>query len=172
MRPACVWLTGLSGAGKTTLACALTALLEARGEPAVRVDGDDLRKTVSADLGFSPADRAENVRRAAALARAHVAAGATAIVALISPFIADRVKARALFAPGDFLEVYVHAPLAVCRARDPKGLYARAARGEVRELTGVDSPYEAPLAPELVIDTTSSDVTQSLALLEALLRSR
>lgn len=157
----CVWLTGLSGAGKTTLARAAELALHRRGVRTYLVDGDELRRHLSPDLGFSAADRAENVRRAAVVAMTHVEAGAVAIVALISPFVADRAKARALFPDGRFVEVHVACPLAVCQERDPKGLYAKAARGEIRDMTGIGSPYEPPPTPELVIDTARRSVAEA-----------
>jgi adenylylsulfate kinase len=148
-----IWLTGFSGAGKTTLARALHTALTARGRAACVLDGDMLRHGLCQDLGFSAADRAENVRRAGEVARVLVDAGVTAIVALISPRRADRDGVRGRFAPGQFVEVFVDAPLSICEARDVKGLYARARRGEVSEFTGVSAPYEPPLAPEIRLRT-------------------
>ncbi len=153
------WLTGLSGAGKSTIAQATRQRLKALGHASTVLDGDELRRGLTRDLGFSAADRAESVRRAAEVARLMSDAGLVVIVALISPFRADRDQARALFAPGHFVEVHVDTPLAVAEARDPKGLYRRARQGELRDFTGIDSPYEAPLAAEIVIRTelTSAD---------------
>jgi len=149
----CLWLTGLSGAGKSTLAQLLVARLRAQGLQACPVDGDALRKGLSCDLGFSDADRSENIRRAAELARLLVDQGIWVVVSLISPFRADRALARARFVPGEFIEVYVDAPLSVCEQRDPKGLYARARRGQLPGMTGIDSVYEAPEQPELHLHT-------------------
>jgi adenylyl-sulfate kinase len=149
----CLWLTGLSGAGKSTLAQMLVPRLRARGWPACSVDGDVLRHGLSRDLGFSDADRSENIRRAAEVARLLVDQGVFVVVSLISPFRADRALARSLFAPGRFAEVFVDAPLAVCEQRDPKGLYARARRGQLPGMTGIDSAYEAPEHPELHLRT-------------------
>lgn len=151
---AVVWLTGPSGAGKTTIACELQRRLEQRGLMVGRVDGDDLRGGLCSDLGFSERDRAENVRRAAEAARLMSSAGMIVIVSLISPFRAGRASARALFPAGEFFEVFVDTPLEVAASRDPKGLYAKARRGEIVNFTGVDSPYEDPDDPELRIDTT------------------
>ncbi|MDA8455063.1 adenylyl-sulfate kinase [Acidovorax sp. GBBC 3334] len=153
-----VWLTGLSGAGKTTLAHALEASLHRDGLRACVLDGDRLRAGLSSDLGFSDADRAESTRRAAHVARLFVDAGVIAIVALISPFRAERAAARALFAPGDFIEVYVNVPLAVAERRDPKGLYRRARSGALPRFTGIDSPYEPPAHPALELRTDEWDV--------------
>ncbi|MPM41925.1 Adenylyl-sulfate kinase [bioreactor metagenome] len=147
--PQCFWLTGLSGSGKSTLANALEVRLHGLGYSTYLLDGDNVRHSLNADLGFSAADRAENIRRLAQVARLMVDAGLVVLVSAISPFAADRVRARALFAPGQFVEVFVDTPLAVCEARDVKGLYARARRGELKEFTGIDSPYEAPERAEV-----------------------
>lgn len=147
--PCCIWLTGLSASGKTSLAHALERALHQRGCHTYVLDGDNLRQGLNADLGFSAEARAENIRRMAHVARLMADAGLVVIVSAISPFAADRAQARALFAPGAFVEVFVDTPLAVCEARDPKGLYARARRGELRDFTGIDSPYERPLQAEL-----------------------
>jgi adenylyl-sulfate kinase len=147
-----VWFTGLSGAGKTTIALALAARLTERELAHHILDGDELRATLSTDLGFSPADRTEQVRRVAHLARILGDAGVIPLVALVSPIRADRDAARALHAPSRFLEVHVATPLEVCEARDVKGLYRRARDGGLGDLTGVGQDYEAPLAPEVVLD--------------------
>ncbi|MDD4934026.1 MAG: adenylyl-sulfate kinase, partial [Methylacidiphilaceae bacterium] len=154
-RGAILWFTGLSGAGKSTLAVQLEAQLFHRGIWAYVLDGDNLRHGLSSDLGFSAQDRRENIRRAAEAARLLADAGIVTIVALISPFRADRRKAREIAEAAGipFREVFVHAPLEVCRARDPKALYARAERGEISEFTGIDSPYEVPEAAELALPT-------------------
>lgn len=143
-RGAVVWITGLPAAGKTTLARALHARLAAAGRPAHVLDGDELRTGLCAGLGFSAADRRENVRRAACAARILADAGVVAIAALVSPYRADRAMAREACSPHRFLEVFVDTPLAECERRDPKGLYRRARRGELRGMTGIDDPYEAP----------------------------
>ena len=147
--PHCIWFTGLSGSGKTTLANALDMALHQAGYSTYLLDGDNVRHSLNADLGFGAQARAENIRRIAEVARLMVDAGLVVLVSAISPFAADRAKARALFAPGQFSEVFVDTPLAVCEVRDPKGLYARARRGEIQDFTGIDSPYEAPAAAEL-----------------------
>lgn len=147
--PICVWLTGLSGAGKTTLAGMLAHALHQEGHAAYVLDGDRLRTGLNADLGFTPQDRAENMRRVGQVARLMADAGLVVIVSLISPFKEDRAKARALFAPGGFVEVFVDTPLTVCEVRDVKGLYAKARRGELLSFTGIDSPYEAPEHAEI-----------------------
>ncbi len=154
----CVWLTGLSGAGKSTIANALEERLHAAGRHTMLIDGDDLRGGLNRDLGFGAADRAESVRRAAEVARLMVDAGLIVIVGLISPFRADRAAARARFAPGAFIEVFVDAPLAECERRDPKGLYRRARTGQLVAFTGIDSPYEAPVQPELRLATAERGV--------------
>lgn len=149
-----VWLTGLSGAGKSTVATHLAEQLRARGVRCFVLDGDVVRQGLCKDLGFSAADRAENIRRVAEVARMMVDAGLVVITALISPFRAERQLARERFAAGEFFEVFVNTPLAVAEQRDPKGLYARARRGELKNFTGIDSPYEVPEQPEVTIETT------------------
>ncbi|HEY9104785.1 adenylyl-sulfate kinase [Chitinimonas sp.] len=153
-----VWFTGLSGAGKTTLARALAERLERAACHCVVMDGDDLRRGLCSDLGFSPQERAENIRRAGEMARMFAEAGMIVLAALISPYRADRARARALMPAGDFIEVHCHCPLEVCEQRDVKGLYRRARAGEISEFTGISSPYEAPEAPELRLDTAKLDL--------------
>ena len=168
-RGATLWLTGLSGSGKSTLARALEAELFRRGATVYVLDGDNVRHGLNRDLGFSPGDRAENIRRIGEVARLLTEHGALVVTAFISPYRADRDGVRALLAPGDFVEVYVDADLATCEARDPKGLYARARRGEIPEFTGISAPYEAPDAPELVVRTGGVSVDESVAGLVAFL---
>ncbi|HEX8695713.1 MAG TPA: adenylyl-sulfate kinase [Longimicrobium sp.] len=170
-RGATLWLTGLSASGKSTLARALEAELFARGAEVVVLDGDNLRHGLNRDLGFSPADRAENIRRVAEVARLFTEFGAIVLTAFISPYRADRAAARGLFAPGDFVEVFVAADLATCEARDPKGLYRKARRGEIPDFTGVSAPYEAPEAPELTVDTGRLPLEESAALVVAYLET-
>ncbi len=149
---AAVWLTGLSGAGKSSLANRLEQRLHALGKRTYLLDGDNVRLGLNKDLGFTAADRVENVRRVAEVARLMVDAGLVVIVALISPFRAERRVARELFAQGEFVEVFCDVPLAVAEQRDPKGLYRKARAGALKNFTGIDSPYEAPQAPELHLD--------------------
>jgi bifunctional enzyme CysN/CysC len=149
-----VWLTGLSGAGKSTIADAAVRKLHALGVHTYVLDGDNVRHGLNKDLGFTPEDRAENVRRVAEVSRLMVDAGLVVFVALVSPFIGDRRAARELFGPGQFLEVYVDTPLDIVTERDTKGLYAKAASGSLPNLTGVGQEYEAPVSPELVLRGT------------------
>lgn len=166
---AVIWLTGLSGSGKSTVAMALEARLVEMGRIAYVLDGDNLRHGLNADLGFSAADRAENVRRVGEVARLFADAGVIALAAFISPYRAGR-EALAERVGERFFEVHVATPLAACEARDPKGLYARARRGEIPQFTGVSAPYEAPLAPALRIDTSTQSLEACVAALVDLLR--
>jgi bifunctional enzyme CysN/CysC len=151
-KPCVIWITGLSGAGKSTLANLLEARLFADGRHTYLIDGDNLRHRLNRDLGFTDRDRAENIRRAAEVARLMVDAGLIVLVALISPLQADRQLAREVLGYDDFIEVFVEVPLEVAEARDPKGLYKKARSGEIKHFTGIDSPYETPLHPDLVVD--------------------
>ena len=160
--PAVIWLTGLSGSGKSTIANLLEARLHAEGRHTYLLDGDNVRHGLNRDLGFSQADRAENVRRVAETAKLMADAGLIVIVAFISPFRAERDAARALMTGGEFMEVHVDAPLAVAEARDPKGLYAKARTGEIKGFTGIDSPYEPPLKPEVRVDTAQQSPEDSV----------
>ena len=155
---AVVWLTGLSGAGKSTLAMALERRLFDAGYAAYVLDGDNVRRGLNANLGFSPEDRQENIRRIGEVAALFADAGFICITAFISPYRDDRQRAREATRGGQFLEVHVRADLAVCEARDPKGLYWKARHGEIKGFTGIDSPYEEPDAPELVVDTSQQDI--------------
>jgi bifunctional enzyme CysN/CysC len=146
---AVLWFTGLSGSGKSTIASRLERRLFDHGVRTMLLDGDMLRHGINGDLGFSPADRRENIRRVGEVARLFFEHGDLVLCTFVSPYRADRDRARALFPEGHFLEVFVDCPLEECERRDPKGLYARAAAGEIRDLTGVTSPYEAPESPEL-----------------------
>ncbi|MGH8441972.1 MAG: adenylyl-sulfate kinase [Nevskiaceae bacterium] len=164
-KPCIVWLTGLSGSGKSTIANALEGELLDSGHHSYLLDGDNIRMGLNKNLGFSDADRTENIRRIGEVSRLFVDAGLIAITAFISPFRADRDLVRALVQPGEFFEVYVKAPLEVCEQRDPKGLYKKARAGAIKQFTGIDSPYEEPLQPELVIDTAGHSLEQSTRLL-------
>ncbi|MGN6650858.1 adenylyl-sulfate kinase [Trinickia sp.] len=166
-----LWLTGLSGAGKTTLSKALKQRLVDEGCLAVVLDGDELRTGLNAGLGFSHADRRENVRRTAEVAALFKAQGFVVICALISPAAAQRQLARAIVGER-FFEVHVSSDLSVCEGRDPKGLYAKARSGALAEFTGVASPYEVPTMPDLAIDTSRSSIAESLAELESFVRAR
>ena len=154
-KPVCLWFTGLPAAGKSTIANLLERRLFALARHTYLLDGDNIRHGLSRDLGFSQADRVENVRRATEVAHMLVDAGLVVIVALISPYRAEREIARSRFEPGEFFEIFIDAPLEECERRDPKGLYARARRGELPNFTGIDSPYEPPRAPELRLDTVA-----------------
>jgi bifunctional enzyme CysN/CysC len=171
---ATVWLTGLSGSGKSTVAGAVATQLTARGALSYTLDGDNLRHGLNGDLGFSVADRTENVRRVGEVARLFADAGVIALVPLISPYRSGRDDARALHAAAslEFLEVFVDTPVDVCEQRDPKGLYARARAGELTAFTGIDDPYEPPLAPELVIWAEAVPAVDAAAAIVALLESR
>ena len=166
----CLWLTGLSGSGKSTIANLLEKRLYNEGKHTYVLDGDNVRHGLNRDLGFSEADRVENLRRVTEVAKLMVDAGLIVIVSFISPFRSERRKARELFRPGDFVEVFVDASLDACEARDPKGLYKKARGGLLKEFTGIDSPYEAPEHPEVRVDTTRSSpelfVRQILAALD------
>ena len=158
-RGATLWFTGLSGSGKSTVATAVERLLVAQGRVAYLLDGDNLRHGLNADLGFGAADRTENVRRVGEVARLFADAGVVALVPLISPYRADRDRARAAHAAAEvpFGEVFVDTPIELCEQRDPKGLYAKARAGEIRGFTGIDDPYEAPSSPELRLTPDDGD---------------
>lgn len=157
-RPFVIWLTGLSGSGKSTLAGALEERLFAGGHRCYLLDGDNIRHGLNRDLGFGDADRVENIRRVGELCKILVDAGLIVIAGFISPFARDRAMVRHLLEAGEFVEVHLNAPLAVCERRDPKGLYKKARSGEIRHVTGIDSPYEIPLEAEVVLDTSARDV--------------
>jgi adenylyl-sulfate kinase len=148
-----LWLTGLSGAGKSTLAIGLEHALAKLGRKCVILDGDNIRRGLCSDLGFSPKDRKENIRRIGEVARLFSGAGIICVTAFISPYRSDREIVRRLVEPGIFVEIYVNAPLSVCEHRDPKGLYAKARAGEIRDFTGISAPYEPPINPEVEIQS-------------------
>ncbi len=171
-KPRVVWLTGLSGSGKSTIANELEKLLYAQGARTYILDGDNLRHGLNKDLGFTEQDRIENIRRVGEVAHLMVDAGMVVITTFISPFRADREAVRGLFDPGEFIEVHVQTPLAICEARDPKGLYQKARAGKITNFTGIDSPYEAPESAELVIDTTATtDPVDCARLIQTYLKS-
>ncbi|HVT83411.1 MAG TPA: adenylyl-sulfate kinase [Phycisphaerae bacterium] len=176
VRPAIVWLTGLSGCGKSTVAMALEHALIGQGRMAFVLDGDNVRHGLNKNLGFSPEDRTENIRRIGEVARLFVSAGVMTITSFISPFRADREAVRKMVGPGEFIEVFVDAPLEVCEGRDPKGLYkkarAAAAQGKGLQFTGIDSPYEAPERAEIHLHTDRMGVEECVGVVMEYLRER
>ncbi|WP_353292757.1 adenylyl-sulfate kinase [Synechococcus sp. M16CYN] len=171
-RSAILWFTGLSGSGKSTLANAVNATLFKRGLASYVLDGDNMRHGLCKDLGFSGADREENIRRIGEVAKLFLDAGIIVLTAFISPFRADRNKVKALVEADDFLEIYCAADLNVCEVRDPKGLYAKARSGVIKEFTGISSPYEAPEAPTLKIDTGVQELSVSVSRVIRILQDR
>lgn len=170
-----VWLTGLSGSGKSTIAHRLEERLVSSGRAAYVLDGDNVRHGLNGDLGFSPSDRSENVRRVGEVARLMADAGLVVAVPVISPYRIDRDRVRAAHDAAGlrFLEVWVATPLEECERRDPKGMYARARAGELSDFTGIDAPYEEPTNPDLVLDTTTTDVESCVeSILELVDRGR
>ena len=161
-QPCCLWLTGLSGSGKSTLANALEVQLNEQGRHTFVLDGDNVRAGLCSDLGMGAVARKENIRRIGEVARLMVDAGLIVIVSAISPFSADRETARALFGPGQFFEVYVSTPLAICVRRDPKGLYRAALDGRIKDFTGLDSPYEAPRQADCEINTDEVELAEAV----------
>ena len=162
-RPCVLWFTGLPGSGKSTIANALEALLFQRGMHSYVLDGDNVRHGLNRDLGFTAADRVENIRRVAEVAALMADAGLVVLVSFISPFRSERAMARELMRPGEFIEVFVDAPLTVCEARDPKGLYRKARQGQIANFTGLDSPYEPPENPEIRLDTSAMAIDRTIA---------
>ncbi|APF20503.1 adenylyl-sulfate kinase [Caldithrix abyssi] len=156
-----IWFTGLSGSGKSTLAHAVEEMLYKMGHLTFVLDGDNIRHGLNKNLGFSPEDREENIRRIGEVAKLFAQAGVITMTAFISPYRKDRDNARALLNDGEFIEVFVKVPLEVAEERDPKGLYKKARAGEIKEFTGIDAPYEEPLNPELVIDTSKLSLKDS-----------
>ena len=162
IQPQVIWFTGLSGAGKTTLALALQEALLKLQHKTFLIDGDILRKNMGHDLGFSKEDRSTNVRRATRLANEKIKEGYIVIVSLISPSLEDRALAKSVIGLSQFKEVYVNTPLSVCEARDPKGLYQKARLGLISNMTGINSLYEPPLKPDLLIDTSKDELKTSI----------
>lgn len=171
-RPCLIWFTGLSGAGKSTLANALEQALLAANKHSYLLDGDNVRLGLNKDLGFSDQDRVENIRRIAEVSRLMVDAGLIVISAFISPFEVERKMARALFPEGQFYEIHLSASIDVCETRDPKGLYKKARAGELSQFTGIDSPYEVPSTPDLIVDTANQTVDQCVSLVLAFLHQQ
>jgi bifunctional enzyme CysN/CysC len=171
-KAAVVWFTGLSGSGKSTIADHVEQRLNARGMRTFRLDGDNLRHGLNRDLGFSPADRDENIRRSGEVARLFVEAGTLVLCSFISPYREERARVRGMFEDGDFFEVFVDTPLDTCIQRDPKGLYARALAGEIANFTGVSAPYEAPTAPDLRLDTSEGGIEEQVEAVIGLLDRR
>jgi adenylylsulfate kinase len=153
-----LWFTGLSGSGKSTVANATEKVLHDMGLQTYILDGDNVRMGLNKDLGFSPEDRTENIRRITEVAKLFADSGSIVLTAFISPYREDRDKAREIISDNDFIEVLVSADLSVCEARDPKGLYKKARAGEIKGFTGIDAPYEAPLKPELIVETDKNNI--------------
>lgn len=159
-KPCILWFTGLSGSGKSTIANALDNKLHQLGQHTYLLDGDNVRHGLNKNLGFSPEDRTENIRRIGEVAKLFVDGGIIVMTAFISPYQADRAMVRNLVGNGEFLEIFVDTPLEVCEQRDPKGLYKKARAGEIKNFTGLDAPYEAPEAAEVTINTAEAEIEQ------------
>lgn len=157
-KPCIVWLTGLSASGKSTIANAVEQKLFKLGHHTYLLDGDNVRHGLNKDLGFSDSDRVENIRRIGEMAKLFVDAGLIVLSAFISPFRADRQTVRDLVEKGEFIEIHISTPLSVCEQRDPKGLYKKARKGDIKNFTGIDSVYEAPELPEITLNTAESDI--------------
>jgi len=171
-KPCLIWFTGLSGAGKSTVANALDKLLFDQDKHTYLLDGDNVRHGLTKDLGFTVQDRIENIRRIGEVGKLFVDAGLIVLSAFISPFRSDRQMVRSLFSKGEFVEVYISTDLSVCEGRDPKGLYKKARAGDIKNFTGIDSVYEAPVSPELVIDAGSLSVEAAAQEIFNYLRAR
>jgi adenylylsulfate kinase len=157
-----LWFTGLSGSGKSTLANAVDKMLFQESYRSYVLDGDNIRHGLNRDLSFHPEDRKENIRRIGEVAKLFVDSGQIVCTAFISPFLEDRDLVRKMFEPGEFIEIYVNCPIFVCEERDPKGLYKKARKGEISEFTGISSPYEPPIKPEIMIDSNKITIEQSV----------
>lgn len=171
-KPCLLWFTGLSGSGKSTIANALDVALHERGYHTFLLDGDNVRHGLCSDLGFSDDDREENIRRVGEVCKLFADAGLIVMSAFISPFTSERRMVRKLFPAGEFIEVFMDAPLETCESRDPKGLYKKARSGEIKHFTGIDSPYEVPSHPELRLDTSQNTVEECVDSLIAYLLER
>jgi len=167
-----LWFTGLSGSGKSTLATEVEKELYQRGVRTYVLDGDNIRHGLNRDLGFGKDDRKENIRRIGEVAKLFVDAGIVTLSAFISPYKEDRDMVRALFGQGEFIEIYVKCSIEECERRDPKGLYKKARRGEIRDFTGISAPYEEPVNPELVVETERETVEESVGRVLAFLSSK
>ncbi len=165
-----IWLTGLSGSGKSTIAVAAEKALAQKGRLTYILDGDNIRHGLNANLGFSPADRTENIRRIGEVSKLFTDAGIIVFTSFISPYRADRDAVRKIMGEGDFIEAWVQASVDTCESRDVKGLYKKARAGEIKDFTGISAPYEEPLKPEVVLDTNGQTVDQSVATLVAYLQ--
>ncbi|MEH7098069.1 adenylyl-sulfate kinase [Neobacillus vireti] len=157
-----LWFTGLSGSGKSTLANAVDQMLFRESYRSYVLDGDNIRHGLNRDLSFLPEDRKENIRRIGEVAKLFVDSGQIVCTAFISPFLEDRELVRNMFEPGEFIEIYLNCPIFVCEDRDPKGLYKKARKGEISEFTGISSPYEAPIKPQIIIDSDKMSIEQSV----------
>jgi|SRR5690554_5135445 len=164
-KPCLLWFTGLSGSGKSTIANALDVALHERGYHTFLLDGDNVRHSLCKDLGFSDDDRVENIRRIGEVSKLFADAGLIVLSAFISPFASDRRLVRNLFPAGEFIEVFMDTPLATCEKRDPKGLYEKARAGQIKDFTGIDSPYETPERAEMRLDTSSMSVDECVSVL-------
>jgi adenylylsulfate kinase len=160
-----VWLTGFSGSGKSTIANALEVALFEKGIRSFCLDGDNTRLGINKDLGFSSADRTENIRRVAEMAKLFLESGTIVITSFISPLISDRDMAKSIIGDEDFVEVFINCPLAICEERDVKGLYAKARRGEIKDFTGIDSPFEAPLKADIELLTDKNSVQECVEII-------
>jgi bifunctional enzyme CysN/CysC len=171
-RPAILWFTGLSGSGKSTIANIVERELHAQGVHTYMLDGDNVRHGLNRDLGFTDADRVENIRRVGEVAKLFVDAGTVVLCSFISPFRAERQMVRELVQADEFIEIFVDTPIEECKRRDPKGLYARAAEGKIKNFTGIDSPYEPPDNPEIVVDTATASAEEAARRVMRALRER